>query len=156
VTTAYCAAFVAALAYAGVETFVFTRGGATTPSAWYSQTLVTPLLLLALLGTARWRRAGLALAALLPLLFGYVLAVTYVFKLIPLYGGYEGRGSLRDIAVLYGRHFDTLSANLGSAALGPVALIFGLTGVVMVLISALEVRLMRELFGKRPNTTNCS
>jgi hypothetical protein len=142
---AYCAAFLVALTYAGVETFVFTHGGATTPSAWYAQVLVTPLLVLALLGTSRWRRAGLLPAALLPLLFGYVLAVTYVFRLIPLYAGYQGRGSLRDIALLYGRHFEALSANLGSASLGPVWIVFGLTGVVVALIAVLEVRLIREL-----------
>jgi hypothetical protein len=145
---AYCAAFVAALAYEAVQTYVFQHGAVTVPGAWHSQVLVTPLLALALLGAARWRRAGPVFAALLPLLFGYVLAVTYVFKLIPLYAGYEGRGSLREVAIVYGRHFDALSANLGSAALGPVPLVFGLTGVVLVLIAALEVRLIRELFAK--------
>jgi hypothetical protein len=148
VMAAYCAAFLLALVYAGIETNIYTRGAATTPSAWYAQVLVTPILVLSLLGAARWRRAGLVLAALLPLLFGYVLAVTYVFRLIPLYAGYEGRGSLRDIATLYGFHFDAVSANLGSVALGSVPIVFGLTAVVIVLIAVQEVLLIRGLFVK--------
>jgi hypothetical protein len=142
---AYCAAFAAALAYEGVQTYAYQHGVVTVPSAWHSQTLTTPLLILCFLGASRWRRAGIAPAALLTLLFGYVLAATYVFKLIPMYGGYAGRGSLREIAALYTAHFDTLRANLGSAALGPAALIFGLTAVVIGLIVVLEARLLRAL-----------
>jgi hypothetical protein len=148
VTAAYCAVFVAAVTYAGVQEIVFTRGAATTAAAWYSQPLVAPLLVLSFLGSARWRRAGLAPAALLTLLFGYVLAVTYVFKLIPLYAGYAGRGSLRDIAALYAGHFSELRANLGSTALGPVWLIFGLTGVVVGLVVAINVRLIPRIFSR--------
>jgi len=145
VTITYCAAFSAALAYGGIQSYVYSRGMATTPAAWYTQVLATPLIALALLGTARRRRAGLALAVLLPLLYGYVLAVTYVFKLIPLYAGYDGRASLRDIAILYLRHFHALGANLASDALGPAPLVFGLTGVVIALLAALEFRLIRSL-----------
>jgi hypothetical protein len=144
---AYCAAFAAALAYEAVQTYAYQHGVVTVPGAWHLQTLLTPLLILCFLGASRWRRVGTAPAALLTLLFGYVLAVTYVFKLIPMYGGYEGRGSLREIAALYTAHFDTLRANLESAALGPVALIFGLTAVVIGLIVMLEIRLLRALAG---------
>ena len=154
VIAAYCAAFLLALVYADIETNIYTRGAATTPSAWYAQVLVTPMLVLSLLGAARRRRAGLVLAALLPLLFGYVLVVTYVFKLIPLYAGYEGRGSLRDIATLYRSHFNALSANLGSVALGSVPIVFGLTAVVIVLILVQEVLLIRVLFVKQPLNNN--
>jgi hypothetical protein len=136
---AYCGAFAAALAYEGVQTYAFQHGVVTVPSAWHSQTLVTPLLILAFLGASRWRRAGVAPAALLTLLFGYVLAATYLVKLIPMYGGYAGRGSLREIAALYLTHFGALRANLECAALGPVALIFGLTAVVVGLIVTIEI-----------------
>jgi hypothetical protein len=83
-----------------------------------------------------------------------VLVVTYVFKLIPLYAGYEGRGSLRDIATLYRSHFNALSANLGSVALGSVPIVFGLTAVVIVLILVQEVLLIRVLFVKQPLNNN--
>jgi hypothetical protein len=146
VAAAYCAAFMAAIAYAGVQTTVASHGAARAPSPWYAQTILTPLLVLCLLGASRWKRAGVLPAALLPLLFGYELAATYLFKLIPLYAGYEGRGTARQIASLYGRNFGRMCANLASAALGPVWLIFGLAGLVIALVLVLDAMLARELW----------
>ncbi len=130
--------------------YIATHGASSSPSAWYAQVLVTPALILSVLGAKRWRRAGLVLALALPLLFGYVLALTYVFKLIPLYGGYEGVGSIRNIAMLYGTQFQALSSNLGFVALGSAPVIFGLTLVLLVLIFALEVRMIGGLLRTRP------
>ena len=93
------------------------------------------------------------------LLFGYVLASTYVVKLIPLYAGYEGRGSFKDIAAQYLLRIHALSANLNSVALGPATLIFTMTVAVVLLILALEILLIRGIlavykilfvFGTRP------
>jgi hypothetical protein len=145
VLVAYCAAFTWAIAYAAVVMYVGTADPRSTPSAWYAQVLVAPILTLLLLGTARWPGAGKVLAIAIALLFGYVLAVTYVFKLIPLYAGYQGRGSLRDIAALYLGRFHVLSANLNSVALGPAPLIFALTCGVILLILALEILLVRGI-----------
>jgi hypothetical protein len=143
VVAAWCAIFLAALAYSGVTAHIITHGGSSTPCPWHDQVLVAPLLILAVLGTAR-RRGGFLLASALALVFGYVLAVTYVVKLIPLYAGYDGRGTVRDITTLYG-HFGALSANLGSVTLAPASVIFGLTAAVEVLIVTLEVLLVRGL-----------
>ena len=140
VVVAYCTAFLLALAYTRVLTYL---------APWYAQVLVTPILTLSLLGTARWRRVGRVLAIGLPLLFGYVLLVTYVFKLIPLYAGYQGRSSLHDIGVLYRTQFDGLSANLNLVALGSARLILGLTITVIILILAQEVLLIRGLLVHR-------
>jgi hypothetical protein len=145
VVVAYCAAFALAVAYAAVVAYIGTGDPLSTPSAWYAQVLVAPTLALLLLGTARWPRAGKFLAIAMALLFGYVLAVTYVFKLIPLYAGYQGRGSLRDIATLYLSRFHTLSANLDSVALGPAPSIFAMTCGVILLILALEILLVRGI-----------
>jgi hypothetical protein len=147
---AYCAAFLMALAYAGVVAYIATRGASSTPSAWHVQVLVTPALILSVLGAKRWRRAGLSLALALPLLFGYVLALTYVFKLIPLYAGYEGVGSIRNIVTLYRTQFQALSSNLGFVALGSAPVIFGLTLVLLALIFALEVRMIGGLLRAHP------
>jgi hypothetical protein len=143
VIVTYCAAFLLALAYASVVEHITSRGASSATGSWYAQVLVTPTLTLSLLGAARWRRVGLVPAIALTLLFGYLLVVTYVFKLIPLYGGYEGRSSLHDIAMLYLTQFDGLSANLSSVALGSARLIFGLTIAVIVLIPAQVVFLVR-------------
>ncbi|HUP05304.1 MAG TPA: hypothetical protein VMU19_15005 [Bryobacteraceae bacterium] len=145
IAAAYCAAFFLAVQYAGVQTLAASRGAATAPSPWYAQTLVAPLLALAMLGAARHRRMGLAAEALLLTLFGYVFVATYAFKLIPLYGGYEGRGSAGQLVELYGRRFPQLAANLGAVTLAPAALVFALTGIAIAVAAALEVRLLRDL-----------
>lgn len=154
VIVAYCGAFLLALAYASVVAYIFSRGESSTPAAWYAQVLVAPILTLSLMGTARWRRVGRVLAILLPLLFGYVLVVTYVFKLIPLYAGYEGRSSVHGIAVLYLTKFDAMSANLSSVALGSARLIFLLAITVIILILAQEVLLIRGLLVHRAVNNN--
>jgi len=142
VVVAYCAAFTLAVAYAAVVVYVGTGNPLSTPSAWYAQVLVAPTLALLLLGTSRWPRVGKVSAIAIVLLFGYVLAATYVFKLIPLYGGYAGRGAFRDIAAQYLLRIHVLSANLSSVALGPATLIFTMTVAVVLLILGLEIVLV--------------
>jgi hypothetical protein len=156
VVMAYCAAFALAIAYATVMVYVGTGNPLSTPSAWYAQVLVAPTLALLLLGTARRPRPGKVLAISIALLFGYVLAVTYVFKLIPLYAGHAGRGSLKDIAALYLGRFHLLSANLDSAAIGPTPLILALTFGVILLILTLEILLVRGILASGARSSSYS
>jgi hypothetical protein len=134
VVAGYLWAFGAAIGYAAVVTFVRTGNPLSTPSAWYAQVLVAPMLGLAMLGAARWGGFGKLGRLAITLLFGYVAAVSYVFKLIPMYAGYEGRGSVGEIAALYGERFWDLYAKLDSVALGPGWLVLGLAGGVVVMI----------------------
>ena len=145
VVVAYSAAFALALAYVTVVVYIGTGNPLSTPSAWYAQVLVSPTLALLLLGTVRRPRAGRMLAAAIALFFGYLLASTYAVKLIPLYAGYAGRGSLRDIAAQYFLRIHALSANLNSVALGPATLIFILAFAVVALIAVLEILLIRGI-----------
>ena len=151
ITAAYCASFVPALAYAAVIARLATAGASSTPSPWYGQPIVTPLLALVFLGASRRRRAGAALAAAIALLFGYVLAVTYLFRLIPLYSGYDGRGSLGAVLHLYAAQFAELTEKLGAAALGPPWLIFSLAATVVVLIALEEARFIRRMLPPSPS-----
>jgi hypothetical protein len=146
ITVSYCVLFVAALGYVTVVSHIFTQGAANTPSPWYAQVLLAPLLALALLGASRWPRLGRFVSALLVLLFGYVLAATYAIKLIPLYGGYEGRASLAGLGMLYGHRLRLLTANLDTIALAPAPVIFGLASVVILLVVAQQVILIVSLF----------
>ena len=84
------------------------------------------------------------MAALLVLVFGYVLAATYAFKLIPLYGGSEGRTSLASITSLYGHQVKTLTANLDYRARA-AAIVFALTGIVILLVIAQQALLIRGI-----------
>jgi hypothetical protein len=129
----YCAIFLAALAYTTVVSFIYTRGAAAGPSPWYAQVLIAPLLGLAFLGCGRSPRPGRPVAAALMALFGYVLIATYAVKLIPLYGGYEGRATLASVAALYSKRLPSLVENLSLVALAPAGILLALTAVVAAL-----------------------
>lgn len=148
ITCAYCVLFVLALGYAAIVSHIYTHGFANGPSPWYAQIPMAPALGLALLGASRWPRLGRFVAALLVLLFGYVLAVTYAVKLIPLYGGFEGRTSLAGVAMLYGHRLATLAANLDTATLAPAAVIFTLAGIAILLAVVQQVLLIRDIFAR--------
>ena len=128
----------------------YLHGATSMPGPWYTQVVVAPLLALGLVGTARTGRAGSALALAIALLFGYVLTLTYVFRLIPLYAGFSGRGSLGGILSLYRTQFGDLTEKLASAALGPAWLIFGLTAAVVALILVQETLVIRRMLRASP------
>lgn len=142
ITLAFCLLFILALGYATVASHIYTQGAANGPGPWYAQVLLAPVLGLMFLGTCRWGKFGRCLAALLVILFGYVLAATYVLKLIPLYGGYEGSARAGDLAQLYGREFSRLAANLDTVALAPAPIIFALALMVVGIVIAEEVLLI--------------
>ena len=145
ISISYCGLFVAALAYVGVVSYVYTRGAGGAPSPWYTQVLLAPVLGLALLGASRRQELGRFVAALLVLVFGYVLAATYAVKLIPLYGGYEGRTSLVLVTMLYGHRLKMLAANLDAVALAPATFIFVLASLVLILVGAQQISLIRSI-----------
>jgi hypothetical protein len=139
----YCALFVLALGYAATASHIYAHAAATAgPSPWYAQVLSAPLLGLALLGASRWRRLGRVVTVSLVVLFGYVLAATYAVKLIPLYGGYEGRTSLGALVMLYAHRLRMLVAGLGTVTLAPATAVCALVGVALVLAVVQEVVLI--------------
>jgi len=78
-------------------------------------------------------------------LFGYVLIATYVVKLIPLYGGYEGRTSLAALIGLYSGRLPLLMDNLNLIALAPGWALLSLTVIVTILAATQAVVLIRSL-----------
>jgi hypothetical protein len=80
--------FIAELAAISVAFFASSNGRATAAVPWYMQVLLAPVLLVVFLGVYRAGRWGRALLPLTAALWGYVLAATYVAKLVPLYGGF--------------------------------------------------------------------
>ena len=146
ITLCYGVLFVLALGYAAITAYVYTRVPGAEPSPWYFQVLSAPVFGLAMLGASRWQRLGRMLTIVLVVLFGYLLAATYVVKFIPLYGGYEGRTTLRAVILLYSHGSRKLAANLDTVALAPAGLIFVLTGAVIVLSVALQMTLLLRVF----------
>jgi hypothetical protein len=148
ITFSYCVLFVLALGYAAIVSHIYTLGAAHGPSPWYAQVLMAPVLGLSLLGASRWPRLGRFVTALLVLVFGYVLAATYAVKLIPLYGGYEGRTSLAGVAMLYGHRLKMLATNLDTVTLAPAAVIFALASLAILLVVAQQVLLILDTFDR--------
>ena len=141
----HSALFILALAYDTAVSYVATHGEATGPGAWYTQVLLVPILALGLLGASRSRKAGKVVAVPMVLLFGYILVATYWVKLIPLYGGFQGRTSLAGVAMLYGERLSTLMAGLNEVCLVPAAVILFMSGLVSVLAVGQQVILIKML-----------
>ena len=135
----YCACFILAIAYASVITNITIHGVALTAEPWYAQVLAAPVLGLVWLGAGRYIGAALVVVT------GYILVATYVVKLIPLYGGYEGRGSIGALANLYGNGLGGLMSNLNSVSLAPAVFLFILTGLIVVLAVTQQVILIRRM-----------
>ena len=100
---------------------------------------------LAFLGCLRSSRLGKVVAGALTALFSYVLIATYVVKLIPLYGGYEGRTSLAALIGLYSHRLPVLMGNLNLIALAPGGALLSLTAIVTILAATQAVVLIRSL-----------
>ncbi len=68
---------------------MYSKGALTITRPWYLQAVMTPLLCMALLGCQRSGRLGRWTSSATVVLWGYILAATYVAKLMPLYGGFS-------------------------------------------------------------------
>ena len=138
--------FILALAYNAATNYVGSHGKSASPGAWYGQVLLVPILALGFLGTSRSRKAGRVIATALLLIFGYILATTYWVKLMPLYGGFEGRTSLSSMAMLYVHRLPMLAAGLNELCLGRATYVFLMASVVLVLTVAQQVIFVGLLF----------
>jgi hypothetical protein len=141
----HCALFLAALAYNAVERSIY-AGGVAGPIPWYPQAILTPMLGLAFLGCSRSDKLGRIAASALVGLFGYVLIATYVVKLIPLYGGYEGRTSFSAVIGLYSSRLPFLADNLNMLTLAPAVVLLSLTGIVVVLAAVQAIMVIRSTY----------
>lgn len=90
VTTVGILSYSGALLYAAMISYMFTNQGSAGASPWYSEVLLAPVLIACAVGWSRSRTLGRWFACLSVLLWGYVIAATYLAKLIPLYSGFTG------------------------------------------------------------------
>jgi hypothetical protein len=139
--------FCAAMVYVAGSSYMFTHGLATAASPWYLQAVMPLLLCAALLGCQNASRLGRPVASLTAILWGYVLAATYIAKLFPLYGGFGGgRSTLREIVHWYATAWPAMADILNTTALAPayalLPLLLCLLGVLLVLLPML----LRSLF----------
>jgi Dolichyl-phosphate-mannose-protein mannosyltransferase len=143
VTMAAILLFSAALAYISVTFFAGSKGGAFAAVPWYMQGLLAPVLLLAFLGMSRAGLWGAVLARLTVLLWGYVLAATWLAKLIPMYGGFpESRAHLSSLWAWYLHDGAGRDGILRTLCLASPGVLWALIGAVIALELVLCVRLI--------------
>lgn len=145
IVAGFSTTYVVALAYATAVSYLFTRGAALEPSPWYSEVLVGPILCCCFLGFSGMGRWGRYVAMGTAGLFSFVLIATYLFKLIPYYGGVEAKATFGNLGDLYFRHLGILSSNLSLTSCGPVWAIVLLTVFLVFLCPFYVVRLARLL-----------
>ena len=124
-------AFVLAVAYSTIVSYLYTKGASAGASPWYMQVLLVPVLACAMRGFSRSGLAGRILACASAVLWSYVMLATYAIKLLPLYAGYPPeRRSIGGIAAWYWNGSASRSDFLVSTALAPPLVLY--TGIVVV------------------------
>ena len=124
--------------YAALVSFIYTRGALAT-GAWYTQPVLPALSCVLLAGLARSRKAGRVVVCLVIILWTYVLSATYVAKLLPLYGGYEGSARLGALFHWYGAGDG--GKMLSTVCLAPAGVLYALTAGVVAGAVALGIAL---------------
>lgn len=109
----YAGCYAAALAFAAVQTFIFTNGDGVAASPWYATPLWLLLILAAFSGDARsW-----GLSALVAI-WCYWFVATFWFRLIPWYAGVmDGPANLSNLARWYGSSFGQIRHEIGDGVL---------------------------------------
>jgi hypothetical protein len=137
-----CAAFFVGLVYQTCVTWAATHGQSQHAEPWYMQCIFPCIGSLAFLGLKRSAALGRALAGWIVLVTAWISAATYVVKLIPLYGGFSGR-STAPALVEWWRHLP--AAALSVTILGPLPLVFASLVAFLVLLGAVNIRILAGL-----------
>lgn len=116
----YCAA----LAYAALQSFVYTRGAGIAASPWYATPLwLLVIMVIALSSPSRWVLSSLIVV------WTYWFLATFWFKLIPFYSGLlDGPVTLSNLSRWYGSGFATMRLELGD----PLLLLAAVTSILAI------------------------
>jgi hypothetical protein len=135
------ATFALGLVYYTCVAWADTRGVATNAMPWYPQCVMPAIWMLAALGMQRSGIAGRVIAGLTCLVAAWIAALTYLAKLFPLYGGYEGRASLPAIWKWWTGNPGAL---LSSVTLVPVPLLFALLFIFLVALVVVTTTVLKR------------
>lgn len=134
--------FAAGLIYSTVLTSWSTHGAGISPAPWYVQPLLAPGLCLLFIGLLELERPGSLFRLAILWVWTYVIAATYVAKLIPFYAGFtSSQARLADLPGWWGRLFAGSYGSLGTAALLPPAALLLMTAAVVIAAVALAAAL---------------
>lgn len=141
-----CLVFFLGLVYQTSATWVATHGEARNAEPWYMQCILPCVWAIAFLSLQRSERLGRILAAALVGVAAWIAAATYLFKLIPLYGGFSGRATLA-ATVAWWRHLST--ETLAQTIPGPLPLTFVSLAAFLVSLALLNFLVLRGLVASR-------
>jgi hypothetical protein len=136
------ASFGLGLVYYTCLAWADTNGVATNAMPWYPQCAMPAIWMLAAVGMQRGGIGGRVIAVLTGLIAAWIAALTYLAKLFPLYGGYEGRASLPG---LWKWWTGNPGALLSSVVLVPVPLLFALLCVFLVVLAVVNASILKRL-----------
>jgi hypothetical protein len=138
--------FSVAVAYASCASFADRNGAAAGASPWYTQVLLAPAMALAYLGMSRSKRFGTVLAGCTVAIWTWVLAVTWMVKLFPMYaGGGTAPMRLHDVWNWYMGEAAAHTRDLSLLALAPALWLYAGLLVSLTLSIWLSVAIMRDL-----------
>jgi hypothetical protein len=141
ITLLAIASFIAALIYVTILTFWYTKGVGFAPLPSYTELVWPPLLIWMMLGLSYAGRTGAAVRIAMIWLWTYVIAATYVAKLVPYYAGLtRDRARLADLPSWW-RQLAAGHSGLDAASLLPTVPVAVLTGAVAIAALWLAVRL---------------
>jgi hypothetical protein len=150
-----CLSFLAAVLYNCVVYFAHTGGTQVTATPWYTQAVAAPLTCLVCLGFSRSGRVGRWAGVVLASISAYIIAATYLVKLIPMYAGCaSGRMHLPDLYNCYVRDTGARQQLLAQTALGSPVLIAALASTVVATAAALLMFLCKSMLRER-NPIRC-
>jgi hypothetical protein len=139
--------FCAAMVYVTGSTYTYSKGLAKAASPWYLQAVMPMVLCGMLLGCQRSLRIGRWVAVCATVLWGYVLAATYLAKLFPLYGGFSrGRTTLSEVLAWYASSWHATCDILDTTALAPAAVLAILLVCVLATLAILLPVMVRRIF----------
>lgn len=140
---AACGCFLLALAYQTCATWVHTNGASTHPEPWYAQGIIPCIWALCFTGLRASGVIGRIVAILLCLVSAWIAELTYVAKLLPMYGGAHMRSSARNVANWW---IHNPTENLQGVMLGPVWLVYVLLAVFSLLLMWITASSVRALW----------
>jgi len=138
-----CAAFFLGLIYQTGVTWVATQGRSQHAEPWYAQAILPCIWAIVFGSFKRQGKTGRVLAGALLAVAAWVAAATYLWKLIPLYGGFAGRSTAGAMWAWW-RHAKL--EILSSTVAGPLFMIFCALAVFVAALFALNGIMLRELW----------
>jgi hypothetical protein len=137
---AACGCFIAGLIYQTCATWIHTKGASTFPEPWYAQGVIPCIWALCFSGLAGGGIAGRIVAILLCLISAWIAEMTYIAKLLPLYGsGAYTRSTWHSV---WSWWLSNPTEDLRGVVLASVSSVYGLLALfsaLLVIVTAISV-----------------